>query len=71
MQLESIVIDFEVDDKKFDIFVLPIGCKTADINFNSKLQITISKIGDKMVVIIIKTPTRPIEFLINTVLDNL
>ena len=69
--VDSIVTDFEVLDKKFESLLLPIGCKTAEINFIIKLNITISKIGDKIVVMISKIPTRPIEFFINTELAKI
>lgn len=71
MALESIVIDFEVAVKKFEVLLFPSGCKTAETNFNIKLKTTISNNGDKMVVIIIKTPTSPTEFLIKSVLDKI
>ena len=68
-QVESIVIDFEVSFKKLDILLFPIGCKTADNNLSSKLNTTISRIGESIAPIISNAPTSPTEFLIRIVLD--
>ena len=71
MAVESIVIDFAVADKKFDVLLFPIGCKTADTSFNIKLKITISISGDIIVETTSNTPTNPTEFLINMVLERI
>ena len=66
--VDNIIIDFELEVKKLLILASPKGCNIAETNFNINEQITISKIGLSMVDIINNTPTKPIEFLINTVL---
>ena len=71
MLVESIVMLFDTSPKKVEVLLLPSGCRTAETSFSIKLQTTISKIGDNMVDIISKIPTKPIEFLIKTVLDKI
>lgn len=64
MQVESITIDFEVDIKKFDVLLLPSGCKIAETSLINKLKITISIKGEIIVLIIKRIPTKPTEFFI-------
>ena len=67
---DNIVIDFEVDIKKFEDLLF-IGCKIALTNFNIKLKTTISINGDKIVVAISNIPTRPTAFFIKMLLDKI
>jgi len=71
MLVESIMMFFDTLDKNEEVLLLPRGCKIADVSFSIKLQITISKIGEIIVEMISKIPTRPTEFLIKTVLDKI
>ena len=71
IQVESIVMDLDVDIKKLEVLLFPIGWRIAETNFNSKLNTTISSKGESIVVIIIKTPTSPTAFFINMVLDKI
>ena len=69
--VERIVTDFDVELKKLEVLLFPIGCNIAETNLRSKLNTIISNNGDKIVLIIIRTPTSPTEFLINKVLDKI
>ena len=71
IQLDNIVIDFEVDIRKFDVLLFPIGCNIALVSFNKRLNTTISNNGEIIVVMIKNNPTKPIEFFIKMLLDNM
>ena len=46
------MIDFEVEERKFDILLFPRGWRTAETSFNIKLNTTISIKGEIIVEII-------------------
>jgi len=71
MHVESIVMFLDVSVKKFDVLWFPNGWSIAETSLSNKLQTTISRIGKRIVEIIKRTPTKPIEFFINTVLDKI
>ena len=70
-QVESIVTDLLVADKKLDVLLFPIGCKIADTSFIRRLKITISISGDNIALKISNDPTTPTEFFISTELDKI
>lgn len=64
----SIVNDFEIPNKKFEIRPSVIGSKIDAVNFRKRLKITMFKIGTKTVENTIKSPESPIAFFIRTLL---